>query len=200
MKPSCCMPRGSRHSEVSAAVDRGRSDRRYSAHQSRCRSGISARRQARMTDPTVRPTVIEFSEAAASPMTTPSAPAIFTTEDSRAIETGEQPSIAGAAAAEPVRRNRPFKVALIGIGVLVVGLPHSMPRNGSGISLIAAWWSAVSLLRSSRRVCWGWAIGWYRSFVPLPRSRASNVFKPDWRSRQARTPNPFLMKATSPAD
>jgi len=75
-----------------------------------------------MTDPTVRPTMIEFSEAAASPMTTPSAPAIFTTEDSRPIEIGEQPSIAGAAAAEPVHRNRPFKVALIGLGILIIGL------------------------------------------------------------------------------
>jgi putative membrane protein len=75
-----------------------------------------------MTDPPVRPTVIELSEAVASPMATPCGPAIFETEDSRPIETGEQPGIASAMAAEPVRRNRPFKVALIGLGILVIGL------------------------------------------------------------------------------
>jgi putative membrane protein len=75
-----------------------------------------------MTDQLTRPTVIELSEAAASSIATPSGPAIFTTEDSRPIDASEQCNIAGAEVTEPDRRARPFKIALIGIGILIFGL------------------------------------------------------------------------------
>jgi putative membrane protein len=74
-----------------------------------------------MTDPTARPTVIELPDA---PLTTekPPRPVILETEDSRPIEAREQPSIVSAEVAEPGRPRRPFKIALIGIGILVIGL------------------------------------------------------------------------------